>query len=306
MRITSLTLIAILVLATAGCSNKEEELQATIDDLVQKNLNLTNDVVARDQYIADMVSSVNAVYSGLEIARQEEATLLRRVSAEESNEIVNNPDVRQQVIRRVSELGNTIEGSKKKVASLQTQLASTKKRYTGLEEMVAGLQKNVEEREQSVAELKARVEELTGQVETAQREAAEKESLLMAKSVELKTVYYIVGTRSELEEKGIIQDVGGFPWGLFGSTTILSSGLDESHFTPVDMTTTNEFQVDGEIDEIIPMRDEMFYQLEPGTGQTSIATPAEEEMTEQMQKTLVRVTDGRQFWQSRYLVIIKD
>jgi hypothetical protein len=70
MRITLFTIIALLMLATVGCSNREEELQGTIDDLAQKNLNLTNDLVTRDQYIADMVSAVNAVYSGLAATRK--------------------------------------------------------------------------------------------------------------------------------------------------------------------------------------------------------------------------------------------
>ena len=60
------------------------------------------------------------------------------------------------------------------------------------------------------------------------------------------------GTKEELKKKGIITDEGGFLWGLLGSTTIMSSGVDQSVFTPLDKNIDQTLHVPGTIDEILP------------------------------------------------------
>jgi len=84
--------------------------------------------------------------------------------------------------------------------------------------------------------------------------------------------------------------VGGFLWGLLGSTTTLANGFDDKYFKPIDKTQDMTIQVKGKIDEVIPKRNIEFYKKSEVSDDQSMLTIAE----------------PNQFWQDRYLVIITD
>jgi uncharacterized coiled-coil protein SlyX len=185
----------------------------------------------------------------------------------------------------------------KRIAELKSRLASSKKQYAGLKKLVDNLTQTLAERDQSISDLNRRVLGLEQDVKDkttiiSEKNAAlsQKDSLLGIQRYKLTTAYYITGTKDELEKKGIIRKDGGFPWGLFGSTTILASGFDTQDFKPIDNTTPNTIQVDGKIDEIIPKRNAAYYQA------TKLGSD----------KSELTISVPEQFWKDKYLVIITD
>ena len=108
--------------------------------------------------------------------------------------------------------------------------------------------------------------------------------------VRLAAVPYGQGIRKELKEKGIITDEGGFLWGLLGSTTVMSSGVDPSLFTPIDKTKDQSISVQGKIEEVLPHRSEQFFAMGQPVENSSVLT----------------ITHPDQFWQDHYLVIVVD
>src|SRR5712692_6252231 len=153
MRIQSYTLAILLLIGIAGCSKKEAELQKQNVDLQKKNSELSLDLARHDQYIEDIVSSINDVYSDLETARAKEKMLLKEAESREKSKMLSNVEVRQQVLQRIADIGNTLQTNRKRIADLQSKLHSSQKQYESFDQMVAGLKHNLEEREQIIAQL---------------------------------------------------------------------------------------------------------------------------------------------------------
>ena len=51
----------------------------------------------------------------------------------------------------------------------------------------------------------------------------EQSGIITTQDTELHRAYFVAGEKSRLKEKGIIDDEGGFLWGLIGSRTGLAS-----------------------------------------------------------------------------------
>jgi hypothetical protein len=271
---------AVVVGSLAGCETKDE-LEKQNAELQARNIELSRDIAVRDRYIEEMVSSINKVYTDLETARTKEKMLLKETESTERTQRLSSAEVRKQILSRILDIGNVLKENRTRIADLETKLLASPRRFQSLEEMVATLKQTLEEREEVIARLETSVKALTVKL-------AERESRIREQQRQMNTVFYIVGTRRELEEKGVIRNEGGFLWGLIGSTTILVSGVDDALFRRIDRTTTTTLTVAGEIHEIIPQRSEEFYELQPNDDLS----------------TTVNILDPVSFWQYKYLVII--
>jgi len=282
-----LSILPVLLIAgLVGCS--DTEMEKKVSDLQQENGQLTQDLATRDQYIEDIVSSINNVYGDLETARAKEKQILKETQSPEGTKMLTSAEVRQQVLHRISDISSVLAENRKRIVGLQVKLRSSRKQFESLNAMVASLKQTLEEREQNVTQLESRLKELTMTVEEKTKEVVEKEATIHNQQNQLNTAYYIVGTKKELEEKGIIHDEGGFLWGLLGSTTVLSSDFEPSYFSTVDKTQLMNLPIEGRINEIIPARSQDYYQTE----------------SDENNSTTLRIVEPRKFWQNNYLVII--
>jgi hypothetical protein len=119
---------------------------------------------------------------------------------------------------------------------------------------------------------------------------ATQEMVIHDQERKINTGYYVVGKRDSLREKGIIDETGGFPWGLFGSTTVLAENLNEQEFHPVEKSVEMTISVYGTIDEIVPQRDEGSYVKENRDNGEAV----------------LRILRPDKFWQQRHLVIVAN
>jgi peptidoglycan hydrolase CwlO-like protein len=282
--------LIILTTLSWGCNGRTDELQKENAALQQQNRELAENLSSQDSYIDEVVTSVNDVYQSIESARAKEKSLLSETKDIEATATRTKSEVRKDLLDRVATINENLKANLEKVSGLQAKLNSSQKKYAALQNMVDNLRKTLEEREQSIASLENRVRGLEGDLASKTEMVRERENTIAAQRKELSTVYYVVGTRDELEKKGIIRKEGGFLWGLLGSTTTLAGNLDPSGFTAIDMGSTTVFRVDGKISEILPRRDAALYTKEDVGEKESVLT----------------VADREHFWQNRYLVILKD
>jgi hypothetical protein len=278
--------IIILALFAWGCRDKEMEQQVTT--LQGQNQELNNNISSQEAYIDEVVASINKIYEEIEQTRTTEKSLLSETKGFEGGAKLTKAEVRSQLVDRIASIRGTLHENSEKLAELQKKLNQNRKQYASLQAMVTNLKKTVEEREQSIAALEVRVTNLEGEVAEKTTMVAVRDSVIGVKDKEIATVYYVVGTKKELEKMGIIRDEGGFL--SIGETTVLASGLDTRLFTPVDKENDRIFHVEGKIDEILPKRNPELYKQEKVNGTESLLTVAE---------------PGR-FWQDRYLVILVD
>ncbi len=287
MKIT-LGVIALCSVLVLGCNNQEEELQKQIGQLQTEKSTLEQSIVDRNKEFDEIMLAVNDVYTNIEVARTKEAKLVEKTEGAEGAAQLTTVDSRQKLMQNISAIGAALKENKKTIASLQSKIKTYRGEFASLNKVIEDLKTSVQEREKSIALFEARVQGLEATVAEKIQVINEKDGIIENQKSSMNTAYYIVGTRDELEAKGVIQDVGGI-LGI-GSTTILASGVDRSLFTPVDRTKDQTIHITGQIDEIVPRRSEDLF-----------ATASPDEMASDL-----TITHPGQFWQDNYLVIVVD
>lgn len=293
----TISLIAILVVMAWGCNSRVDELEKQNTDLQSSNHQLSQDLSERDAYVDNITQSINDVYNSLESVQAKERSLLSETNTMEGEKKLTREEMRTKLLDKVSVIKTALHDNQQTVADLQHKVNSFKTQYAGLKKMVANLKTTIEEREKSIADLTQRIQGLENDVAMKTHMITEKDSTINDQTNtintqhrQITTAYYVAGTRSELEKKGILKDEGGFLWGLLGSTSTLASGFDEKYFKPIDKTTDMTIQVKGKIDEIIPKRSETYYSKSESENDASTLT----------------IADPNYFWQDKYLVIVTD
>ena len=283
-----IALMAVAVLV--GCTDRTDQLEKQNAELRNKSSELSADLSSRDSYIDTVTQSINDIYANLEGMRSKEKMIVSETNAIESGKKMTNRDVRERILGQLTVIDSTMKGNRKKLADLQTRVGSYKTQFAGLKKMVANLKKTIEDREQAIAALEQKVHGLETDLTEKTRIVTEKDSVITVQTTRINTAYYIIGKRSDLEQKGIITKDGGFLWGLLGSSTIMASGVNPKFFTPINRVEERTIQVNGKIDEVIPKRSAEFYTKTLVDNNQSMLTIAE----------------PNAFWQDKYLVIITD
>lgn len=286
-----LTLVAVLsTVLVFGCTNNEEQLKKQISEIQTERTNLQQSIAERDAYFDDVMHGINDVYADLEQARSKEALVKQHTGVTEGPAHFTNADARQKLMQNISDIGNALKESRKRIADLQSKVKSVNGKMAGLTALIDNLKVSLQEREASIAQLELRVSGLEGTILEKTKVITEKEGTIEQQQKEMNTAFYVVGTRDELKKKGIINDEGGFLWGLLGSTTIMASGVDGSQFMPIDKTKDQKLQVSGKIDEILPRRSpDLFATVHQETGSSELT-----------------IVSPEKFWQEKYLVIVVD
>jgi hypothetical protein len=279
----------VLSIALVGCDNGRQT------ELESQNKDLQNQLASKDKYIQDVTATIGEISNQLESVWSAEKKVLRQTTTHEGGKLLSEAQLKEHILARISDINATLASNRKRIVSLQHRLNAAKTQYTGIQSMVDDLKKNLEDRERSIADLTQRVQNLQVEVNDKVQIIATRDETIQdqAKQLEddttaLQTVYYVVGTRSDLKDKGIITREGGFPWGLFGATTILADSYDPEYFQTVDKTKQTEIEIPGKVDEIVPKRSEGSYtkkELDNG-------------------HTVIEIKKPENFWRENHLVII--
>jgi uncharacterized coiled-coil protein SlyX len=151
---------------------------------------------------------------------------------------------RSQLMSTITKMRSQIEADKKRIASLESQLANSKNQLASIQNIVNKLKASVADKEKIVAELEGRLGEMSATLDSerqqSQAEIAKRESLLKDKegvisnqTYESNRQFYVVGTRKELINKGIINRKGGI-LGI-GRVSVVTKEIDTSKFTEFNL-----------------------------------------------------------------------
>jgi hypothetical protein len=154
---------------------------------------------------------------------------------------------------------------------------------------------------------KAAIEGLTARVEALEAEnvvlATEKAALVdtVEQLVEENhTAYYVIGTKDELIQRGIVTEEGGsrvlFIFGKAGKTIVPSRQLDPADFIPIDIRNVTEIALpDSSREYRIASRQDMEALAEP---------PSDGKIRN---ANALRIADADQFWMpSKFLIIVRS
>jgi hypothetical protein len=292
-------LIVMLVFAALGCDRRHAELQKALSDSrtaeAQKDSLLT-EVLETTQFVSDVnselakarsVAIVNASEDGgapgAARDREERKAALARI---------------QQVIARLNESEAKLTATENRAKSARVQNArllaqiSTYKRT--IEDLKAAAEQQRAENEAIIAEQRSQIALLAGQVDTLDRERTTLRGSVANLITYKNTVFYAVGTKEELIEKGVVKKEGS-KFLFFGGTRLEPArDLNASAFTAIDKTQT--------LSIALPRSDRK-YRIVSRQSPTFLAGDVTKDGDV---KGVVEIVAPEEFWSpSRYLILVQ-
>ncbi len=151
-------------------------------------------------------------------------------------------------VERLANARAKIDEYKKLISNLESKLAASKGQLSSIQGIVDKLKRSVADKEKIVAELEGRVANLsstldserqTAQTEINLRESRikEKEGIITNQNIESNRLYYVVGTRKQLLDSGIIDRKGGI-LGIGKVSTVRDADL--AKYTEFNLLDTQE------------------------------------------------------------------
>ncbi len=291
MRTTILFVTLVFALMIGGCDKtKEHELQAQLDKNQTDRMALQDALKDREEFVDQILKSVNDIYADLEKVGAKEKGIMPGEKGSAEIPWVSSKETRDGFLKSIDEIGNTLKDNRKKLNDLQARVRSYRGEVKNLTALIDKLKVTLAEREESIAQMKANIEGLQKTVTEQTALVSEKEKVIGEQTKAINTVYYVAGTRKDLENKGILIEEGGFLWGLLGSTTTLARDVDLSEFTPLDKTSDQTIHVTGKIDDILPHRKSDYYAtVNDGNNGSDL-----------------KILRPERFWQGNTLVVVLD
>lgn len=289
-----------LALLTAACGPSQEvqrqlaeltAISAEKDSLllqVTENARLMSEISAEMARVkAGPAVEAGAVEAPARVTREavlaDIQELTTRVTESEERLLQSQQRV-DALTRDNSRLAGQLKDFQKAVLDFQSTIANQKETITTLTDEVTSL------REQTTR--------LTAEVVTLADEKTALTDTVAAMTVRDNTVYYVIGTRDELLERGVIEEEGGsrvlFVFGKRGKTVVPARELDPAQFTAIDRRAVTE----------IPMpwadRD---YRIASRQDVSALATAPDEDGDF---RGVIRIADPEAFWEaSRFLIIVQ-
>jgi chaperonin cofactor prefoldin len=290
-----MTLLLLPLAAGLGCERgPSPEMQAQLAEI--SALSAEKDSLLRQVAAsARLMSEISAEL--VTVADQER---LARVAGEAESPVSASRDSLRvmvaDVTARIETLEERLTASQRRVRGLQQTSDSARAELT---QALTDLQTTIENQKTTIAFLSGRVETLeTENVQLATEKAALADTVEQLEVVQF-TAYYIVGTKDELIEQGIVTEVGGsrvlFIFGRAGKTLVPARELDTAQFTPIDLRTTLEIALPDSLATYrIASRQNVAFLADPPDKDGKVRSP-------------LRITSPEEFWlPSKFLIVVRS
>ena len=240
-KIIYLLLITVMISAV-GCNRKE------IARLKVKNDSLMMAGSSKDANLVEFVDAFNSIQSNLDSIKQKEKII--NTATQGGFEVKG--DRKEQIQSDINYIYSLLQKNRLLVADLSSKLKKSTKHVAELEKMIENLNKEITEKDGQIAALKdelgklnikvdnlnTQVTGLNANVSSLSNENKEKQKVIEAKTAELNTAYFIIGTIKELKDKNIIKKEG-----FLGTAKDVNNNIDKSLMTKVDITTVTSIPI---------------------------------------------------------------
>jgi len=274
------------LLLAAGCKQgPTPEVQARLDSLSQTS-------AERDRLMQEVAENTRLVSEiSRELAKVNVPARQLKVSAESPLRASRDTLIQKihYMSARVREIEPKLKASEQRIKDLTTLSDSLRNELAATMQNLQGVIDNQKET----------IDALTLQVETLTAENVALKDTLENMSTINNTVYYVVGTKDELEQKGVIQEEGGarflFVLWKSGKTLVPARNLDPSVFTVADRRHMEELP--------LPSSDKA-YRIVSRQDTSALETPPDQDG--KLMGHAVKIADPAKFWaNSKYLIIVE-
>jgi len=278
-------LAALLVAATAcGTSAETERKLADLEQANAQRDSLLQEVAVSARLLSDVSSALSKVQvRGRQIRTSSETPLLAQ------------RDSMMQKLRYVVA----------RVSETETKLNQAQNRIKGLTNLSDSLRATLDSTATNLGAIiesqKVTITALTEQVTSLETENVALRDTVAHVTERENTVYYIIGTKDELKQKGVIVEEGGsrvlFVLWRTGSTLSPAREIDPSLFTPINKRQVTEIQLPDAASEYrIASRQDLEYMATPRTEQGKVTGTGS-----------LQISAPEQFWRnSKFLIIVQE
>lgn len=282
------SLLAILSINFSSCNRKEmEKLRKERDSLA----NLTNEKQGKiDEYL----SYFNEIQQNLNAIKQKEHIITLQTS--DSTEMT--PAMKDQINNDILTIYQLMQENKDALTKLKKQIKSSGLKNKQLEETIALYEQQIKQKDEEINTLKEKLEkmnfdmgELNKKIDQMQdkmvameEEQNKQKDIINQQESQLHTIYYIVGTKTELKDKQIINRDG------FLSKLTLDANFDKSQFINADDRNLYEITINASSIDILTKHPSTSYTLKKNNKNV-------------IEKIVI--TNKEQFWSiSKFLVVL--
>ncbi len=267
---------------TSCGGEKEKEVNPLADSLQAVNGDLNGKLSEKEAAMQEFITSFNEIQENLNAIKEKEK-IVSNVSSQ--GDVKSKEDQIKEDIQAIYDL---MSKNKNRISSLSKKLKNSNLKLEGLEKMIENLQNSINLKDSEIAELKNKMEGLNIELSNLTTNYQEVEQEVAAKTEEINTAYYAIGTSKELKEKNVISKEGGFI-GL-GKTTKVKEDFNKEYFTKVNIEQTTSINIGAKKAKVITSHPSSSYKI---VGEK----PVEK----------IEITNPKEFWgASKYLVIIID
>jgi len=228
-------------LFTAGCGTRTNE---EADALRAENQTLKEELVQKDASVSDFMETFNEIEENLLTIQNKE----RKITSGE----LSGGDVKQRIKSEIDDINKLLLENKELVASLQGKIKRSNGKMAEFEKTIARLNESIMMKDQEIASLNEqlvaynyRVEAMTRSTDSLRTDIVAKATTIEQKDNELNQVYYMVGTKKQLIQAGILDRKGAF------SGRGLKLNYTESAFKPADARQLSEIQLSGKKPKVL-------------------------------------------------------
>lgn len=267
-------------------SQKYKTLQARLDSL--------NTVyTAQNTEMEEMFADLNDISAGMQSLRDAEH-LLTLEAEKESSASSKSKQQLATLKNDVTAIKEALEGYKAQIAKLEKR---NKVQSAEFKRLIAGLNQELELRTQKIDEITAQlveknrqlavktqeVEHLTQNVESLDKANKDQQTTINEQDAALNLGHYLVGTRKELKDNGVISRQGIF------CPPIVSSQAQNANFADLDVREMKSIPLNGKKAKILSVHPAESYVLESAEDGNMV----------------LKINDANAFWkQTRYLVVM--
>ncbi len=261
-------ILVLIILLVPSCQKD------AIEQLYQKNKELSNLAQERDSIVNLLVNSFDELERSLGIDIQE-------------------GDAGQRIKRDIEHLKDLLAANDNKYKSLQWTIANSRKEKAVYSSRVDSLNNSISAKNNEIDGLSKHIATLKTQVDTQQVRikqlvafSANQNSKIEGMVTKLNTAHFVVGNPKDLKEKEIIVKKGGF-LGLFGRVDKLNPQFNRDEFQALDIQAKTNIPLQGDKVKIVTVHPTDTYNIVDSSDVKHL-----------------EITDPAKFWAaSRYLVV---
>ena len=283
-----MSLLAILAISFSSCNSKEmEKLRRERDSLA----NLTNEKQGKiDEYL----SYFNEIQQNLNAIKQKEHI----ISLQTSDSTEMTPAMKDQIKNDILTIYQLMQENKDALTKLKKQIKSSGVKNKQLEETIALYEQQIKQKDDEInslkeklekmnfdmGELNKKIDEMQDKMVAMEEEQNKQKDIINQQESQLHTIYYVVGTKTELKDKQIINRDG------FLSKLSVDANFDKSQFINADDRNLDEININASSIEVLTKHPSTSYTLKKNNKNV-------------IEKIVI--TNKEQFWSiSKFLVVL--